>query len=61
MTTSERIRYVQDLWDRIASDAEHEPLTTLQTAELERRLADYRAHPETSVPWELAREQMRRS
>jgi len=60
MTTAERILYVQDLWDRIAVDAGHEPLTPSQKAELDRRLADYREHPETSIPWEVAREQMRR-
>jgi putative addiction module component (TIGR02574 family) len=60
MTTAERILYVQDLWDRIAAEAGHEPLTPAQTAELDRRLADYRAHPETSIPWEQARAQMRR-
>ena len=60
MTTAERILYVQELWDRIAAEAEHEPLTHAQAAEVDRRLADYRAHPETSIPWEQAREQMRR-
>jgi len=60
MTTAERILYVQELWDRIAAEAEHQPLTPAQAAELDRRLADYRAHPETSIPWEQAREQMRR-
>lgn len=60
MTIAERILYVQALWYRIAADAEHEPLTPVQAIELDRRLADYRAHPETSIPWELAREQMRR-
>ena len=60
MTTAERILYVQALWDRIAADVEHEPLSAAQATELDRRLADYRANPETSVPWEIAREQMRR-
>jgi putative addiction module component (TIGR02574 family) len=60
MTTAERILYVQELWDRIAADAEHYPLTPAQTAEIDRRMEDYRAHPETSIPWEQAREQMRR-
>jgi putative addiction module component (TIGR02574 family) len=59
-TTAERILSVQELWDRIAAQAEHEPLTPAQTEELDRRLADYRSHPETSIPWEQAREQMRR-
>ena len=60
MTTAERILYVQELWDRIAADAEQHPLTPAQTAEIDRRMEDYRAHPETSIPWEQAREQMRR-
>jgi putative addiction module component (TIGR02574 family) len=60
MTIAERILYVQALWDRIAADAEQEPLTPAQGIELDRRLADYRAHPETSISWDLAREQMRR-
>ena len=60
MTPAERILYVQDLWDRIAPEAEQAPLTPAQAAEIDRRVADYRAHPETSIPWEVAREQMRR-
>ena len=60
MTTAERILYVQELWDRIAAEAEHQPLTPAQASELDHRLEDYRAHPETSIPWEQAREQMRR-
>lgn len=60
MTTAERILYVQELWDRIAAEAGQQPLTPAQAAELDRRLDDYRAHPETSVAWEQAREQMRR-
>lgn len=60
MTTAERILYVQELWDRIASDAEGQPLSPAQAAELDRRLADYREHPETSIPWDVARDQMRR-
>ena len=60
MTTAERILYVQELWDRIARDAEAQPLRPAQAAELDRRLADYREHPEASIPWELARDQMRR-
>jgi putative addiction module component (TIGR02574 family) len=60
MTTAERILYVQELWDRIAAEAEHQPLTPAEEAELDRRLDDYRAHPETSISWEQARERMRR-
>ena len=52
MTTAEKILYVQELWDRIAAEVEADPLTAAQAEELDRRMEDYRAHPETSVPWE---------
>lgn len=60
MTLAERILYVQDLWDRIAAEAEQEPLTPAQAEEVDRRLTDYRDHSTTSIPWEAAREEMRR-
>ena len=60
MTQAERILCVQDLWDRIAADAADSPLTPAQAAEIDRRLEDHRKHPETSIPWEVAREQIRR-
>lgn len=60
MTTAERILYVQDLWDRIAKDAEEQPLSAAKAAELDRRLAAHQERPDESIPWEVAREQMRR-
>jgi putative addiction module component (TIGR02574 family) len=60
MTTAERILHVQDLWDRIAAEADSVPLSEVQRAELRRRLADHEAHPEASIPWKVAREQVRR-
>ena len=59
MTKAERILYVQDLWDRIATDPKPLPLSAVQLAEVRRRLADHEAHPEASIPWEVAREQVR--
>ncbi|MCK6524604.1 addiction module protein [Myxococcota bacterium] len=61
MTPTERVLYVQDLWDRIAERPQDLPLTEAQRAELQDRLADYRAHPETSIPWEVAQRRMRRA
>jgi putative addiction module component (TIGR02574 family) len=59
MATAERILYVEALWDRIAADAERELLTPALATELERRLADWRAHPGDSVSWEVALAQLR--
>jgi putative addiction module component (TIGR02574 family) len=52
---------VQDHWDRNATEAEPLPLSPAQVAELDRRLADYGTQPEESIPWEVAREKMRKS
>ena len=60
MTIDERILHVQDLWDRIVAEQASMPLSEVQRVELRRRLADHEAHPEASVPWEIAREQVRR-
>lgn len=59
MTTTERILDVQELWDRIAAEADAVPLSAAQRTELQQRLADHEAHPEASIPWETAREQVR--
>ncbi len=58
MTPTERATAGQDLWDRIADRPQDLPITEAQRAELQDRLADYRAHPETSIPEEVARERM---
>jgi len=56
LSVAERIRLAEDLWDSVAREAEADPdllpLTAEERDELDRRLADYEAHPETSVPWE---------
>lgn len=52
----ERVRLAEALWESVAQEAQADPdllpLTDEERAELNRRLADYEAHPETSVSWE---------
>lgn len=60
MTPAERILHVQDLWDRIAAEPDAVPLLEGQRAELRGRLAQHEADPAASIPWEVAREQVRR-
>jgi len=52
----ERLRLVEDIWDSIAQEAnvrpEVLPLSDAQRAELERRAAEAKAHPEDAIPWE---------
>ena len=52
MSTGEKIQYVQDLWDEISADLEHEGLTTAQVEELDRRLHAYRKDPDDTQSWE---------
>jgi len=51
LSVAERILYVQDLWDRIAAEPEQVPVTPEQRDELDRRLEQHAASPETARPW----------
>jgi len=59
MSFTERVLYVQDLWDRIAPEPQSVELTDAQRAELRRRVASADATPDESIPWEIARAQIR--
>ncbi len=53
---AERIELVEDIWDSIADDTPAAvPLSPAERAELHRRLAEHRANPSSSVPWEQVR------
>ena len=48
----DRIRLVQEIWDRLV-DQGHEPdLNDELKAELDRRLEAHRANPRAAIPWE---------
>lgn len=52
LSVEERLALVEELWDSIADESAVAPLTDAQIAELERRLADHKAHPEDAVSWD---------
>jgi putative addiction module component (TIGR02574 family) len=54
---AERLELVEELWDSIAADAPAAafPDSPELAAELERRLAEHRAHPDAARPWEEVR------
>ena len=52
MTTAERVLYVQELWDRIASEPDGVPISDAHRIELRRRVAEHRDDPGSAVPWE---------
>lgn len=60
LSVHERLQLVEALWDTIAQDAPDEalPMTPELAAELQRRLAEHRAHPEAAIPWEAVRAEL---
>jgi putative addiction module component (TIGR02574 family) len=51
LSTSERILWLQDLWDRIAEKPETVEVTEAQKRELDLRLAASEREPEAGIPW----------
>lgn len=53
LTVAERLELVEELWDSIAADADAEtlPLTDVERALLDERLADLHANPDEGRPW----------
>jgi putative addiction module component (TIGR02574 family) len=56
MPDAERRELVQRIEDEFANFSDE--LTSEQIAELERRAADARAHPERGIPWETVRAEL---
>lgn len=52
LPVSERIQFVEDVWDSIAIDSGAVELSTEQRAELKRRVDEFRQDPSGNVPWE---------
>jgi putative addiction module component (TIGR02574 family) len=48
----EKIALAHDLWESIAADAEHLPLTEEQKRMLDRRIAELDADPSMALTWE---------
>lgn len=58
LTPAERIELVEVLWDSVAA-VDMPPLTDEQIRECERELAEHRADPNSSIPWEEAKTWLR--
>ena len=55
LSVPERIQLAEDLWDSIAAEPDALPLTDVQRAEIERRLAEHDRDPESAIIWEEVR------
>lgn len=61
LSTAEKIHYLQDLWDQIASDPEGVPITEAQREELDRRLIAHQQAPREGARWEEVKKRVRSS
>jgi len=60
LPSTEKIRLVQQLWDEIADEAAHLPLTDAQKRLLDEQIDEYEANPNAVEPWEQARDEILR-
>jgi putative addiction module component (TIGR02574 family) len=51
----DRIRLVQDVWDRLADQGFEPELTEEMKAELDRRIEEMDRNPNAGIPWEAAK------
>ena len=58
LSVSERIRLVEDIWDTIAESPDSLPVTEAQKQELDRRIAEHKAHPDHGMTWEEVRKSL---
>lgn len=60
MTISNRIEFVEDIWDSIAEVPEAVSLTDIQKSELDKRLDSYHKNPNVGSRWEEVRMRIRK-
>ena len=58
-SVAERILLVEEIWDSIADDGQEVELTDVQRQDLERRIANYEANPESGSSWEEVKARLR--
>ncbi len=56
---AERLQLVEDLWDSIAAEREHEPVPEPILAELRARKARYDANPSSGLSWDEVKRRLR--
>ena len=61
LPVAERVRLVEAIWDSIASAPEALPLTDWQREELDRRLAEFEADPDSGSTLEEVFARLRRN
>ena len=52
LSPADKLALVRELWDDLASNPEDIPVAPEDIAEVDRRLEEYRKHPELAATWE---------
>ncbi len=60
LSSEEKIRLVQDLWDEIADEVARMPLTESQRRLLDERIKQHESNPEDVEPWKKAKDDILR-
>ena len=60
LSSEDKIRLVQDLWDQVAQEIARMPLTESQRRLLDERLADEENNPDDVEPWTKAKDDILR-
>ena len=55
MTVAQKLRVMEEIWADLRKNEDHIPVPEWHKEELERRLAEADAAPESGIPWEQAR------
>ena len=60
LNAEEKVQYLQDLWDYVASDSSKAPVPEWHRGILDERLAEYHAAPDQGKSWPQVRDQLMR-
>ena len=60
LSTHQRIRLIELLWDSFADDPSALPVTDAQRIELRRRLSEHESDPDEAKPWPEVRAELER-
>lgn len=59
LSTTERLRLIEELWDSLSESPDAMPLSDEQRGELDRRLDDLERSGPNGIPWEEVLQQIR--
>lgn len=59
LSSEERLRLIEELWESLSESPEAVPLTDAQREELDRRLDDLERSGPEGIPWEEVLQQIR--